>query len=138
MKDGGNRERRRFKRLPESFRVEWAEVAFGSGRKKAASDTKDVGAGGLLIESSEPCGIGTVLNLKISVPGWKKFRPGFLKYDWTSAPEPLVALGRVVRVEEVLPGRLYEIGVSFTGMDEIEQGALGRLLDEWKEPRRKR
>ncbi|MEK6814860.1 MAG: PilZ domain-containing protein [Nitrospirota bacterium] len=132
MKEGGRRERRRFKRLPESFRVEWAEVAFGSGRKKAASETKDVGAGGLLIESSEPYGIGTVLNLKISVPEWKKFRPGFLRYDWTSAPEPLVALGRVVRVEEILSGRLYEIGVAFTGMDEIEQGALGRLLDERK------
>ena len=131
MKEGGRRERRRFSVCRNRSGWNGRRSRSGpAGRKRRPR--RRTSARGLLIESSEPYGIGTVLNLKISVPEWKKFRPGFLRYDWTSAPEPLVALGRVVRVEEILSGRLYEIGVAFTGMDEIEQGALGRLLDERK------
>ena len=84
---------------------------------------KDISAGGLLFECKRKYDIGNLLKLEIVIPGWEKFKSEFYKPDESSRSKPLIALASVVRVEMVKPG-LYDIGVSFAGIDEGHQSAL--------------
>lgn len=79
------------------------------------STLQNISKGGVLIESEEPYSIGTLLKLQ---PQTKMDR----------VPLPLV--GRVVRVEEIVPDESYEIGIMFINLSERQEIVVNQLIEK--------
>ena len=62
------------------------------------SITDNISAGGLLFISSEPIPISSIIELRIALPDTDK---------------PIECLGKVLRVEEAVAGKTYNISVCF-------------------------
>ena len=90
---------------------------------------KDVGGGGLLLETAEPYSLGTLFKVTFDLQGWQKYYPGFLKFDQTSRSEPITVIGQVARVEELGEGN-YEIGLKFLNIDERDREGIVRFIEE--------
>lgn len=123
-------ERRKYIRVGEKHVLEVEKYSFkGIDLKKdVEAATKNFSAGGILFESKRQLEIGDTLKLKVKIHGWEKYKTEFIKPNRLSKSEPLVVLAKVVRVEIVKSGQLYDIGVSFVGIDRDYQRALTKFI----------
>ncbi len=127
-------ERRKYYRMPVDHLLEFREYCLSEGKDNLKmSNLKNVSGGGVLFESDSVLPVGTLLKMKLKIPGWQKYKTEFLKHDWDSTIEALVALGHVVRVEEMEEGKHYEIGVVFECVDDNHRDALINYIEELKE-----
>ena len=131
----GQNERRQFIRIPEQYIAHFEEYnAQAIGTQQLTEDiravTKNLSAGGMLFESSREYPVGTLLRLKLSVPGWEKFKTEFYKVDTVSRSEPVTILASIVRIEVLEPEKKYEIGICFVGIDQGHQIALSKYIDK--------
>lgn len=107
--------------------MSFQELSFHKGEPAAASSYRDVSQGGLLLDSPRAYPLGALLKLEIRVPGWGKFQNHF------GAPQdmerrPLVALGQVVRVEQLDDGN-YELGIKFQNIYPDDLEALMKFVN---------
>lgn len=79
--------------------------------------TKNIGAGGLLVEMTEQVPLGSTLSMDLKLPGEKGFIKGKV---------------RVVRIEELGEGR-YDVGLAFVELDEEGKKIIGRFISEHRE-----
>lgn len=113
-------ERRQFQRIPMEATLSFQELSFHKGEAPASSHYRDVSIGGLLVDSPRAYPLGTLLKLGLRVPGWGRFQNHFGPTQEADA-RPLVALGQVVRIEQLDEGG-YELGVKFQNVypDDLE------------------
>ena len=65
-------ERRNYKRLPKESRVVYKIVEYSSQEKELKEARyKDVGGGGLLLETAEPYSLGTLFKVTFDLQGWR-------------------------------------------------------------------
>ena len=134
MSKGNERvERRKFFRVAEEDLLicePFDTEAFGGMTgKRMHVFTKDLSEGGVLFEATEPFEIGDLLKLQLDVPGWQKYKLDFYKGDKPSGNEPLVALAKVVRIEDI-GGGFFDIGVAFVALDSGHKIALKKYLEK--------
>ncbi len=122
-----SQERRQFQRIPLEAKLSFQELSFHKGDSPAAASYKDVSVGGLLVDSPRAYPLGTLLKLELRVPGWGRFQNHFGPTQDADA-RPLVALGKVVRVEEMDSGG-YELGVKFQNVYPDDLEALMKFLE---------
>ncbi|MFH0753622.1 MAG: PilZ domain-containing protein [Candidatus Omnitrophota bacterium] len=129
-------ERRKFIRVPEEdlvvcepFDVSGFGGASAMVAKRMHAFTKSLSEGGILFESDEVFVIGTLIKLELDIPGWEKYKVEFYKGHVPSGRQPLVVLGKVVRVEDLGHGQ-FDIGVVFSAMDSGHKLALKKYLDQ--------
>ncbi len=126
-------EKRKFYRMPMEHLAEFREYDLSkSDSELIPSKVKDVSGGGVLFESTIALQVGSLIKVKLNLPGWHKHKTEFIKPDWKSTNEPLVTLGHVARVEELKEGELYEIGIIFTCIDEDHRNALTKYIEDLK------
>jgi hypothetical protein len=135
VKEPVGAERRKFVRVAEEDLLTCelfdALALEGVTKKRIHAFTKTLSEGGILFESTEAFDMGAVLKLQIDIPGWEKYKLDFYKGGEATARHPLVALGKVVRVEDV-GGGLFDIGVAFVALDSGHKLALKKYLHEEK------
>ena len=122
-----SRERRQFRRVPMGASVTFQELSFHKGGEPEMAHYKDVSGGGVLLEANHPVPLGTLIKMEIRVPGWGKHQQAFgspSEHDM----RPLVALGQVVRVEQMDEGD-YELGVKFQNVYPDDLAALMRFVE---------
>ena len=78
------------------------------------SVTRNISAGGLLFSSVELLTIGSILELKIEVP---------------DLGEPVECLARVVRVQEMIEDKSYEIAACFLDINSAQKGRLNKYVE---------
>jgi len=103
------KERRRDVRIPKTLNVKY--IIEKRPRSLKSSSTKNIGGGGILIETEEKLSVETFLELEISVPGRQK---------------SVLADGKVVWVKEVANTnpegkRMFNAGVRFAYMSPQER-----------------
>lgn len=77
---GINTERRKFLRIPKESKVRYHELKCPMVKSDLKNTkSKNVGGGGILFTSKKEIDIGTILKIDITVQGWEKYRPGFLR-----------------------------------------------------------
>ncbi len=74
--------------------------------------TKNMSAGGLLLRTSESLALGTIIDLSLELP----------------EENPVQCLARVVRIEEIVLDRDYEIAVCFLDLPNLERARLNRYV----------
>lgn len=120
-------ERRHYRRIPMEPALSFQELSFHKGEAPAVSSYRDVSIGGLLVESPRVYALGTLLKLEIRLPGWGRFQNHFGPVQ-DAEVRPLVALGMVVRVEQLDSGG-YELGVKFQNVYPDDLEALMKFVE---------
>ena len=127
-----SQERRQYQRIPLEASLSFQELSFHKGESPATSSYKDVSGGGLLVESARAFPLGTLLKLELRVPGWGRYQNHFGPVHEAEV-RPLVALGKVVRVEQMDSGG-YELGVKFQNVYPDDLNALVKFLEATAPP----
>jgi len=122
-----SQERRQFRRIPLEASLSFQELSFHKGEAPATSSYRDVSAGGLLLDSPRPYPLGALLKLELRVPGWGRYQNHFGPVQEAEV-RPLVALGMVVRVEQMDAGG-YELGIKFQNVYPDDLEALVKFLE---------
>jgi len=118
-------ERRRFPRINKNSTVEFKELEFPISKEGFfTSHILNISANGVIFEAEKKFSIDTMLQLRINLIGWHKEKNDFYKFDETAVSEPLLAIGRVVRIEELKKAKSYKIGVEFINLNEDDKEAL--------------
>ena len=122
-----SQERRQYRRIPLEASLSFQELSFHKGEAPATSSYRDVSGGGLLLDSPRSYPLGALLKLELRVPGWGRFQNHFGPSQEADA-RPLVALGMVVRVEQLDAGG-YELGIKFQNIYPDDLEALMKFLE---------
>lgn len=126
-------ERRQFVRIDLQNIAKIEEYKIGGKGERIDTLVKNISAGGILFETNYKYDIGVLLKLEVNIPGWDKYKTEFLKYDKSSASEPLVALAAVVRIEAIDLGSRYEIGACFINIDSDHLKALMHYIEKYQQ-----
>jgi len=118
-------ERRKYARVPQENVVVCEPFTDQPVRGESGEQAimSNMSAGGLLIKTEKGYGIGDVLHIEMTLPGWERFS----STSAVAVSVPLDLRGKVVRIEELSDG-MYEVGVRITGMDECRRIALERFI----------
>jgi c-di-GMP-binding flagellar brake protein YcgR len=127
-----SQERRQFRRIPLEASLSFQELSFHKGEAPATCCYKDVSGGGLLVDSPRAYPLGTLLKLELRVPGWGRYQNHFGPVQDADV-RPLVALGMVVRVEQMDTDG-YELGVKFQNVYPDDLEALVKFLEATSPP----
>ena len=120
-------DRRNYRRIPMGATVAFQELSFSTDPEPTTSVYGDISAGGLLLASAKLIPLGTLLKLELRVPGWGKHQGRFGPAQDQDL-RPLVAVGQVVRVENLEEGD-YELGVKFLNVYPDDQEALRKFVE---------
>ena len=121
-------EKRQYRRIPLGASVSLQELSFQKEGEAARTVYKDVSVGGLLVSSDKPLPLGTLLKLEIKVPGWGKHQNRFGP-PGEGDLRPLVAVGEVVRLEQMDDDAGYELGVKFLNVYPDDLAALVKYIN---------
>lgn len=121
-------EKRQYRRIPIGATVSLQELSFQKEGEAARTVYKDVSVGGLLVSSDKPLPLGTLLKLEIKVPGWGKHQNRFGP-PGEGDLRPLVAVGEVVRLEQMDDDAGYELGVKFLNVYPDDLAALVKFIN---------
>ena len=113
-------DKRQFKRIPEYISIKYKIITLGSQPDKTigssgGSTSENISKGGILILADEKIPLGSFLEFEINLVG-EQF-PVFLK-------------GRVVRVEEVIPEKKYDLGIMFSSIFDTDKKILFDHVDK--------
>lgn len=120
-------ERRQYRRIPMGATVGFQELTFTREPEPATTSYGDISGGGLLLLSPREVALETLLKLEVRVPGWGKHQNHFGPAHEADL-RPLVAVGKVVRVEHLENGE-YELGVKFLNVYPDDQAALLKFIE---------
>ncbi len=113
----GGKEKRRHARIPFNYVVTCRDCAGNveSVSHFAFMHSKNVSAGGLLLESKYYYPADTLLEIKLSIP---------------SISHSIKIIGEVVRSEEMKKNNTYNLGVSFVRIDEKGRDSLVKFIED--------
>ena len=123
-----DKERRRFERLERRDEIKVKKFAYPERGRYQKARIIDISGGGLQIETKQHFAEGAILKIEMNFTGWQRYTSGFLKHFGSAASRPLIVLAEVVRCMTLVPGRKYEIALSFSGIDESQREALIRFV----------
>jgi len=120
-------ERRQYRRIPMGATISFQELTFEKASVPAESIYGDLSVGGILLASPREQPLGTLLKLELRVPGWGKHLNRFGPVHDNDV-RPLVAVGQVVRVEQLEDGS-FELGIKFLNVYPDDLNALRNFID---------
>ena len=129
-------ERRQFARVRSEFILDIEEVDLRTELKITQKEEEhlvgkalNVSASGLLFEMTENVPLGTMLRLKIKVPGWTKYLMSVFKTKrLMRSSSSFKAIAKVVRNEEIKANEVYDIGVVFININANHKLALNKYI----------
>ncbi len=90
------------------------------------TELKNLGAGGVLIETEKPYALGDIVKLQITLKDWEAGQLALFQ-EAKAGSTLFRTIARVVRVEWVESG-CYDIGFEFVGIAPEEKESLNRYL----------
>jgi len=113
-------ERRTFRRLNSKVNLRFKvfksedELIKRGFKPEQLSVTKNISASGLLFISDEPISIGSILEVKIELP---------------NGEEPIECLAKVVRIEESLENKNYNVAVCFLDITGAQRTRMNKYIE---------
>ncbi len=129
MVEKEDQNRREYVRIPKKYRVEVQEFVFPLKRqKKTVVECADISAGGLKINCNQRFTNGEKVQVKVFIPSFNKYHPGFFKVFESDLGQFLQAVAEVAWVREQIPMVSYEIGLKFVDVYEDDWNALRKMI----------
>lgn len=125
----GNPAQRRQFRLPKNYVVEVKKVTFPSTENyDIVSHSNDISVGGLNVSSPYSIPLGTMMQVRITIPMLNRFSSSFFKYYENDMEQYLVALAEVAWVK---PDKgAFAVGLTFIDIDQTNRDALNSLINK--------
>ncbi|MCK4856669.1 MAG: PilZ domain-containing protein [candidate division Zixibacteria bacterium] len=121
--------RRQFIRIPAHCQVVVQKILFSAkGDTEAWGKVKNIGAGGILFISEKECRPDDMLKVTITLPGWKKHHPQFLRVYEDDITPPMTAVCQVLRSMKLDDGQ-YELAAKFINVYEDDLTGLQRFIE---------
>jgi len=89
---------------------------------------RNISKSGALVDVPQEFESGELLQLYITLPGWRKSHPGFIRVMEDSVGSPFTAIGKVIRVENC--EERYETAVKFINIDPDDYCALEGYIEK--------
>jgi hypothetical protein len=108
-------EKRRYQRLPREVAVDitYLDTATKKRTEVERSCSRNLSAVGLLVTTDKKLEPGKTVEVRFYLP---------------DSPEEAVLTARVVRVEELVSGEFYDIGLEFTNVDDLTLAKINALV----------
>lgn len=109
-------ERRKYPRFKKKVKVLSGEVTYPIDEANFARGiSENISLGGILVNTEKQFEKGSLIQLRITIPGWHKYHPGFIRVIKDSTGSPLNAICEVLRCEQ--SGRGYALAARFINID---------------------
>ncbi len=129
LQETANKERRRYPRLNKRTSVRTGKLTYPvNDEDMQAGTSENISLGGVLVNSSEMYEEGSLVQLKITLPGWHRHHPGFIKVLEDSIGTPLTAIGEVLRCRQTEGG--FTTAARFVNIDPDDFIALQGYLEK--------
>ncbi len=108
-------EKRRYQRLPREVAVDitFMDPASKKRREVERSCSRNLSAVGLLVTTDKKLETGSTVEVKFYLP---------------DSPEEAVLTARVVRVEELVKDKFFDIGLEFTNVDDLTLARINAVV----------
>ena len=120
-------ERRKHIRVDVSDIVRCVDFSEDNAGNPAEAKTRNISAGGILLESPRQYPVGETIKLEVGLSGWEDIRISLLDFLLGPRRKTLVVIGTVVRVE-CISDNIFFIGIAFTEMKKKKQKALEKYI----------
>ena len=122
-------ERRKYQRVPKEVSVQINKITYPINDNEFASGkSMNISQGGVLLNLTDEYQPGDILQIKVTLPGWRKNHPGFINVMEDSIGSPFSAICEVVRSSR--EGDLYATAVKFVNIDKDDFTALNKYLSK--------
>jgi hypothetical protein len=122
-------EKRKYPRIEKNVSVKTNKLTYPINDDEFCSGRlKNLSRGGVLITIPERYKPETLLQIKLTLPGWRKTHPGFIRVYEDSIGSPLTVICEVVRAKKI--GSEYETAVKFVNIDRDDNIALKGYLEK--------
>jgi len=122
-------ERRRYTRVPKQTTVTMGKVTYPMDDAAfVKGKTENISLGGVKMNLPSRFEEGTLVQMKITLPGWQRHHPGFIKVLENSIGSPLTAIGEVMRADKSANG--YAVAARFVNIDPDDFVALQKYLEK--------
>jgi hypothetical protein len=123
-------DRRTASRVPHHGRLLHREFMLAPEKPSFNDDQlADLSATGVAFVTAHRYEIDAMVECKLMLVGWDKFKAGFYMGDPRKAAAPFVAIVKVASCRH-LPGGQHRVAASFESVDESHREALARYLAE--------
>ena len=108
-------EKRRYQRLPREVAVDisYIDPATREEKEVERSCSRNISALGLLVLSDQNIEIGSLVRIEFDLP---------------ESPEHVAVQAKVVRIEEIAAGKLYDIGIEFVDIDDLTLAKINAIV----------
>lgn len=109
-------ERRRHPRLKKRAKILTGKVTYPIDEDNFARGvSENISLGGVMVNTEKQFEKGSLIQLKITLPGWHKYHPGFIRVLEDSIGSPLTAICEVLRSERT--GEGFATAAKFINID---------------------
>lgn len=128
MTDRG-RERRKFERLSKHYRMELSAFTFPLTNMRPFEVTGiDISTGGLAVRCLRRFDQGEKVQVKIFIPGFNKYHPGFFKVFESDVGQYFTVVAEIAWVRQDESKGSYLLGLEFLDIYEDDLTALHNLI----------
>ena len=122
-------ERRRYPRLQKQTKVLTGKVTYPIDEDNfVTGNSENISLGGILMHTGQAFEEGALVQLKITLPGWHKHHPGFMKVLEDSIGSPMTAICEVLRCEK--KGGDYTTAARFINIDPDDFVAFQNYIEK--------
>lgn len=104
-----------YRRFSEAIQIKYE---FENKKMPKTSYTKDISQNGFLFRTNENVPIGSILAIKFFIKDIGNF---------------IEAEGKVIRIEEMIPDKLYEVGIELFGLSDHDNNQISQYLAKYSE-----
>lgn len=128
MPSDADADKRSYQRLPRTYPVDIAKLAFPMPKESIQTKCCDISKGGICVEApAVDFAIGDTCRLQALIPLLNKFAPGFFKVYENDAEQYFTALAEVAWIKP-LPGQ-FLVGFKFVNVHTDQMHALEKLIE---------
>jgi len=122
-------ERRNALRLKRNVSLEAAKIEYPlKDMETTPGRTVNISRNGVRFTSDMEFERDTLLQISMTLPGWTKHHPGFIRVYENSLGRPLTVVGKVTRCDHTSLG--YDIAAKFVNVDPDDAVGLEGYLDK--------
>jgi hypothetical protein len=122
-------ERRKYPRHKKRADILAGEVTYPVNEDNFARGfSENISLGGIMMNTKNQFEKGSLIQLRITLPGWHKCHPGFIRVLEDSIASPLTAICEVLRCEQAEPG--YATAARFINIDPDDFVGFQSYLDK--------
>jgi hypothetical protein len=122
-------ERRTSPRIVRGSDIETSRIEYPMGSSSVVTGRmSNLSSGGVQFSCQQEYAPDTLLQMSMTLPGWTRHHPGFIRVYENSIGRPFTAVGRVLRCDRTAEG--FSVATKFVNVDPDDLQGLSKYLQK--------